>query len=151
MRINNDGLEIVKKFEGYRSQPYRCSADVPTIGFGSTYNLDGSRVTMDDAEIDRDEADALLRFGLRHAENAVARLVKVPLTVDAFSSLVSFIYNVGSGNFSASTLRSRLNRKEYIGAANEFWKWRRAGGRILKGLVNRRKAEKNLFCRTSFE
>lgn len=151
MKINEEGLEIVKLFEGYRSKPYRCSAGVATIGYGSTYHINGDRVDMDDREIDKDEANELLVFGLRHAENAVGRTVKVPLTHDAFSSLTSFVYNVGIGNFRSSVLRSRLNRKDYTGASNEFWKWRRASGRILKGLVKRREFEKRLFLKTSFE
>ena len=67
MKINEEGLEIVKLFEGYRSKPYKCSAGVPTIGYGSTYHINGNRVAMDDREISKDEANDLLVFGLRHA------------------------------------------------------------------------------------
>lgn len=147
MRCNDEGREIVKFFEGFRAKPYRCSAGVPTIGWGSCYRLDGTRVTMDDEPVSKDEAEELLVFGLRTAENAVARLVGVPLTANAFSSLCSFTFNVGSSRLKSSTLRSRLNRKDYYKASLEFPKWRRGGGKILKGLVARRKREQALFLK----
>ena len=149
MRCNHEGREIVKFFEGFRSRPYRCSAGVPTIGWGSCYRLDGTRVTMGNPPVSKDEAEELLVFGLRTAENAVARLAKpTPLNENQFSSLVSFVYNIGSGNFQSSTLRQKLRRKDYAKAALEFPKWRRANGQILRGLVNRRKREKELFLKS---
>ena len=149
MRCNDEGREIVKFFEGFRSKPYRCSAGVPTIGWGSCYRLDGTRVTMGDPSVSKDEAEEFLVFGLRTAENAVARLAKpTPLNENQFSSLVSFVYNIGSGNFQSSTLRQKLRRKDYAKAALEFPKWRRANGQILRGLVNRRKKEKELFLKS---
>ena len=123
MRCNDEGREIVKFFEGFRSSVYSCSAS-------------------------KEQAEDLLVFGLRTAENAVARLVKpVALNENQFSSLVSFVYNIGSGNFQSSTLRQRLRRKDYSKAALEFAKWRRANGRILRGLVARRKKEQTLFLK----
>lgn len=145
MRTNKKGIEIVKHFEGFRSRPYRCSAGIPTIGWGSCYRTDGTRVAMDDPQVSKEEAEELLVFGLRTAEKAVARLVGVPLTANAFSSLCSFTFNVGSSRLRSSTLRSRLNRKDYYKASLEFPKWRRGGGVILPGLVRRRVAERELF------
>jgi lysozyme len=145
MRTNKKGIEIVKHFEGFRSRPYRCSAGIPTIGYGACYYPDGTRVTMGDRQVSKDQAEELLVYGLRTAEKAVARLVGVPLTVNAFSSLSSFVFNVGSSRFRSSTLRQRLNRKNYAQAAMEFPKWRRGGGVILPGLVRRRSAERELF------
>ena len=145
MRTNKKGIEIVKHFEGFRSRPYRCSAGIPTIGYGACYYPDGSRVTMHDKPVDKNQAEELLVYGLRTAEKAVARLVGVPLTVNAFSSLSSFVFNVGSSRFRSSTLRQRLNRENYTQAAMEFPKWRRGGGVILPGLVRRRAAERELF------
>ena len=81
----------------------------------------------------------------RQAERAIGSLVRVSLTSNQRSALISFVYNVGSGNFQRSTMRMKLNRHDYDGCANEFWKWRRAGGRILNGLVRRRKSEEQLF------
>ena len=82
---------------------------------------------------------------LERYERAVGRLVTVSLSENQFGALVSFTYNLGSDNLKASTLRQKLNRGDYRGAAGEFPKWRRAGGRVLKGLVRRRAAERALF------
>jgi lysozyme len=82
---------------------------------------------------------------VRHSEKAIRKLVKTELTENMFSSLCSFIYNVGSGNFQRSTMRMKLNRGQHEEAADEFKKWRKAGGRVSKGLVRRRKQERELF------
>ena len=118
---------------------------VPTIGYGSTWTFDGSRVTLHHPSITEDEAEILLLREIRNSEKAVDRLIQVDLNENEFSALCSFVYNLGSGNLQSSTLRAKLNRTDYEGAANEFPKWRRAGGRILAGLVRRRAAEKALF------
>jgi len=147
MKINEEGLAIIKYYEGCSNTVYRCPSGVPTIGYGSTFDLDSNRITMDHGDITDEEATAYLVRGLRTSENAVARLVTAPLNANQFSSLVSFCYNIGASNFQASTLRMKLNRLDYLGAAGEFWKWRRGGGdgRILKGLVFRRASERQLF------
>ena len=147
MKINEKGLEIVKHYEGCSLAVYRCPSGIPTIGYGSCYDPGGNRITMDYQNITTDEAEKFLVYGLRTSENAVARLVTAPLNANQFSSLVSFCYNIGASNFQASTLRMKLNRLDYLGAAGEFWKWRRGGGdgRILKGLVFRRASERQLF------
>jgi len=150
MKINEEGLAIIKKFEGLVDgdpntpglDPYLCPAGIPTLGYGACFGFDSRRITMDHPPISYEQAEQFLARDCRRSENAVARLVNVPITQNQFSALVSFVYNIGSGNFQASTLKMKLNRKEYTGAANEFWKWRRANGRILRGLVRRRAAEK---------
>ena len=92
------------------------------------------------------EAETLLVLDLESSEGWVLRLVKEPLSENQFSALTSFTFNVGCGALQRSTLRMKLNRGEYtLGAADEFPKWRRAGGRILAGLVRRRAAERALF------
>ena len=145
MKINECGLQIIKLFEGFRSAPYLCSANVATIGYGSTRTFNGSRVTLSHAPIDEAEAQELLLREVNNSEKAVGRLIKVQLNNNEFSSLVSFVYNLGSGRLQSSTLRTKLNRGDREGAADEFPKWRRAGGKILKGLVLRREAEQKLF------
>ena len=145
MKINEVGLNLIKTFESFRSEPYFCSAMVPTIGYGSTWTFDGSRVTLHHPSITEDEAEILLLREIRNSEKAVDRLIQVDLNENEFSALCSFVYNLGSGNLQSSTLRAKLNRTDYEGAANEFPKWRRAGGKILKGLVLRRKMERELF------
>ncbi len=145
MKCNEVGLDIIKTFEGFSSVPYKCPAGYWTIGYGSIWDHNGNRVTKNHPTISEEEAEELLRREVEHAEKVISLLVSVPLTENQFSSLCSFIYNVGSGNFKASTLRSKLQRMDYVGASNEFPKWRRAGGKILRGLVIRREKEKELF------
>lgn len=145
MRTNAFGVQIIIGFEGYSATPYQCSAKVWTIGYGSTRQPDGTPVTADTPAITREEAKRWLEADLRKFEGAVTRLVDVPLHENQFSALVSLVYNIGSGNFKASTLRSKLNRGDYFGASQEFYKWRRAGGKVLNGLVRRRAAEEALF------
>ena len=130
--VNEAGLGIIKSFEGWASSAYCCPANRWTIGWGATWDIDGNPVTANHPDIDETSGTALLRRELRHVESAINRLVKVPLNENQFSSLCSFVYNLGSGNFQSSTLRAKLNREEYEGAALEFPKWRRAGGKILK-------------------
>ena len=144
MRCNHVGISIIKAFEGFESHPYKCSAGVPTIGFGTT-RVNEEPVSMDMEPITYEEGEEFLRTDLEKTEKVIARLIKVGLNSNEFSSLCSFCYNVGSGNLHMSTLRSKLNRGDRDGAANEFPKWRRAGGRILAGLVRRREMERQLF------
>jgi len=143
--INDKGLGILKHYEGCSLDVYRDPIGIPTIGYGSIFGLDGNRVSMGHRDITEGEATDLLFRSCRQAERSVARLVSIRLTSNQRSALISFIYNVGSGNFQRSTMRMKLNREDHTGAAGEFWKWRRAGGRILKGLVRRRKSEERLF------
>jgi len=147
MRTGPDGVDIIKKWEGFSAEPYLCPAARPTIGYGSTWDINGDPVTMDHPPVGDVAATRLLQRELTHVEGAIAKLVKVPLRQSQFDALASFIYNVGSGNFQSSTMRMKLNRSDYDGAAGEFWKWRRAGGKILRGLVKRRAEEEALFRR----
>jgi lysozyme len=145
LHINEAGMELIKHYEGWRESPYLCSAARPTIGYGSTWDRNGDAVTLDHPNITKKQGEHLLLREVRHSEEAITKLIKSELTENMFSSLCSFIYNVGSGNFQKSTLRMRLNRGQYERAADEFPKWRKAGGRVVKGLVRRRKQERELF------
>jgi lysozyme len=145
MKTGQAGIELIKRFEGFSSTPYLCPADVPTIGYGNTRRFDGSRVAMDDEPISEADGEALLAHELLSFERSVDKLITAELTQVMFDALVSFTYNLGSGNLQSSTLRMKLNRGNYEGAADEFPKWRKAGGRVLQGLVRRRIAERKLF------
>tara|TARA_Y100000034_G_scaffold135807_1_gene209241 strand:- start:1079 stop:1531 length:453 start_codon:yes stop_codon:yes gene_type:complete len=145
MKINEAGIEIIKEFEGFSSGVYLDPIGIPTIGFGSIWDANGNRVTADHPAITEEEATIFLKREVRHVESGIKRLIKAEITDNMFSALGSFAYNVGTGNLQRSTLRMKLNRGHYEDAANEFPKWRRAGGRILPGLVRRRKAERSLF------
>jgi lysozyme len=147
MRCNDEGVNLIKKYEGCSLGTYLDPIGICTIGFGSTYGLVGNRLDSSHRDITEDEAEYLLKRELRSTENAVARMVKTPLTANQFSAVCCLVYNIGSGRFRSSTMKMKLNRKDFQGAANEFWKWRRAGGRILRGLVRRRAEETRLFVK----
>ena len=141
MRVSNRGLDIIKAAEGLRFYPYLCSAKVWTIGYGSTRG-----VTKDTGPITEEQALARLKMDvLNEAERPLKNLVRVNLNQNQYDALASLVFNIGQGNFKSSTLRQKLNRGDYEGAAGEFWKWRRAGGKVLPGLVKRREVEEKLF------
>jgi lysozyme len=156
MKISKNGMDLIKKFEGVRLRPYRCPAGLWTIGVGSVMYPEQLRMKMPERmkfclkpehfrDFTEEEVDELFRHDLARFERGVSRLINVELEQSKFDALVSFAFNVGLGNLQASTLRSKINRGDIDGAANEFPKWRRAGGKILKGLVRRRQAEQILF------
>ena len=144
-QINARGLSIIKTFEGWSPSVYVCPAGVPTIGYGSIWSLDGKRVTMAHPNISKAEGQTLLQRELHHIQRAIGQLVHVPLNTNQYSALASWTFNLGSGRLQSSTLRRKLNRGDYEGTSAEFPKWRRAGGKILKGLVIRRAEERELF------
>lgn len=141
MQINQAGLEIIKTFEGFRARQYVCPAGYPTIGYGHVVKA-GEDFTQGVSE---EQAEILLKSDLAIAKQAVVRNIKVKLTENQFSSLISFVYNVGGGALQRSTLRQKLNRGEYEAVPGELLKWIYAGGRKLPGLVKRRLAEAELF------
>lgn len=150
MRTSENGIELVKAFEGLHKvksdgnvRSYRCPAGRWTIGYGHTHGVrSGETITPE-------EAEDLLRKDLQDCEAAVERLVKVDLTQNQFDALVSFVFNLGQGNFGSSTLLRKLNRGEYESAAEEFIRWNKArvDGELkaLPGLTRRRSAEAALF------
>jgi GH24 family phage-related lysozyme (muramidase) len=137
--INQEGLDLIKSFEGFRSQAYRDPVGIWTIGYGHTENVQPGDM------VSRAGAEDLLKADLRKFEAQVRRLVQVPLTSNQFSALVSFTYNVGSSSLARSTLLKLLNQQNYQGAANQFSRWNQAGEQVLPGLIRRRSAEKALF------
>lgn len=147
MKTSDNGKELIKKYEEFSSTPYLCPAKVPTIGYGATYYPNDKAVTLKDTPITEKQADEMLSFMLVKYENAVSRYVSVPLTQNQFDALVSFCYNVGQSNLLSSTLLKKLNNKDYEGASNEFLKWNKSGGKVLQGLVNRRKDEREVFLK----
>jgi GH24 family phage-related lysozyme (muramidase) len=144
MNISQNGVDLIKNFEGLRLKAYYDSAGVLTIGYGWTHPVDGVKIYPGMA-INAETAERLLKTGLVSYENDVNRLVKVKLNQNQFDALVSFAYNLGSGALSTSTLLKKLNAGDYTGAADEFLRWNKAGGKVLPGLTLRRKAERKLF------
>lgn len=143
MKTSQSGVNLIKSFEGFRSKAYICPAGVLTIGYGHT----GSDVKSDSV-IEVQRAEILLRKDLVRFEEAVKRLVKIPLNQNQFDALVSFTYNLGIGALEESTLLRRLNAKESPCdvAKEELPRWNKAGGKVLSGLTRRRMAEADLFC-----
>jgi lysozyme len=139
MHTSQKGLDLIKSFEGLRLSAYKCPADVWTIGFGTTAGVKPGQT------ITKERAEELLRDDVARFEAQVLRLVKVPLTQGQHDALVSFVYNLGAGNLSNSTLLRLLNSGDYKGAAAQFDRWTKAGGKTLAGLVRRRAAERALF------
>ncbi|WP_373963987.1 lysozyme [Kosakonia sacchari] len=144
MRISNRGIALIKQFEGMRLTAYQDSVGVWTIGYGWTRPVDGKPIRAG-MTIKEDTAERLLRTGLVGYESDVSKLVKVKLTQGQFDALVSFAYNLGTRALSTSTLLKKLNAGDYLGAADEFLCWNKAGGQVLAGLTRRREAESALF------
>lgn len=139
MQISNGGLDLIKYFEGLETSAYRCPAGVWTIGYGHTYGVkSGDTCTLRQAE-------EFLKADCRVAEIVVETNVKAPLSQYQFDALVSFVFNLGAGNFVKSTLLKKLNAGDYEGAASEFGRWVNTGGVPLDGLHKRRAAERELF------
>lgn len=139
-------LDLIREFEGFRPQPYRCPAGVPTIGYGSTRYEDGTPVKMTDPPITRERANSIMLATLaREYAPAVTRYVQRTLTQGQFDALVDFAYNAGAQNLRTSTLLKKVNAGDIAGAGGEFAKWVHGGGQVLPGLVRRRKAEADLF------
>ena len=118
MRVNQEAIDIIKHFEGYSSTVYEDPIGIPTIGYGSIWDKEGNRLTMEHRPITEPEAEYLLVRELRHVEKAVTKLIVVPLTVNQFSAIGSLTYNIGSSRLKSSTLRSKINREDYN--ENEF-------------------------------
>lgn len=148
MKISNNGIELIKQFEGLSLKPYLDAVNIPTIGFGNTYYEDGTKVTLKDKPITEQRATELLEFiaNKTFGEN-INKVVKVPLNQNQFDALVSFAYNIGNKNFNWSTLLKKLDQSDYEGASLEFGRWNQASGKILSGLVLRRQKEKELFLK----
>ncbi|EOC1259856.1 lysozyme [Cronobacter sakazakii] len=148
MQISDKGISLIKQFEGLRLTAYQDSVGVWTIGYGWTQPVDGKPIRLG-MTIKEETAERLLRTGLVGYESDVSKLVKVTLTQGQFDALVSFAYNLGARALSNSTLMQKLNSGDYAGAADEFPRWNKAGGKILPGLTRRREAERALFLSDS--
>lgn len=144
MEMSKNGLNLLKSFEGCELTAYQDSVGVWTIGYGWTQPVNGKPVSKG-MTISQDTADSLLCSGVVQYEKGVTGLVKVVVNQNQFDALVDFAYNLGVKALEGSTLLKKLNTGDYAGAADEFPKWNKAGGKVLNGLVKRRAAERSLF------
>jgi lysozyme len=139
MKLNKAGIDLIKSFESCRLKAYDDGGGVWTIGWGHTKGVKpGETITQE-------VADLTFRFEIAEFEFDVRCLVVPKLTENQFSALVSFAYNCGIGALKRSSLLSKVNAKDFTGAAEEFLKWVNVKGKPSKGLLRRRKAERELF------
>lgn len=159
MKVSEQCIEMIKHHEGVRYKPYRCPALLWTVGVGHVIDQSHIAVPVEqrktlpipdgwDRVLSKEEVDAILAKDLETFERGVLRLAPSLATKQsAFDACVSFSFNVGLGNFQRSSIRMKINRGDFEGAAQEFMKWTKAGGKELPGLVKRRKDEQALFMR----
>jgi lysozyme len=144
MQMTEEGLALIRQFEGFRAGAYRDPVGVLTIGFGHT-NMAGAPLVEAGQVISVQLAEAILRRDVETFAAVVARLLRVPLSPLQFSALVSFCYNVGSANFRKSGVLEAVNRGDFAAVPRRLGLWTKAGGRVLPGLIKRRAAEAALF------
>ena len=156
MKVSDKVIHMIKHHEGVRTKPYQCPALLWTVGVGHVIDPMHGRLKIEERRnlpipdgwnrtLSMEEVDDILKKDLARFEQGVARLCPVALTQGQFDALVSFSFNVGLGNLQKSTIRMKVNRGDFEGAAEAFLAWTKAGGKVLKGLVNRRNDEKALF------
>lgn len=136
---------LARRFEGFYAKPYLCPAGVATIGFGATRYEDGRPVSLADPPITKERAEQLLQHELHGCLVTVLKLCHAADTEGRIAALVDFTFNLGSGRLRASTLRRKVNAGQWDQVPAELAKWTRGGGRVLPGLVARRKAEAALI------
>jgi lysozyme len=156
MNVSPKAIEMIKHHEGVRFKPYQCPAKLWTIGVGHVLYPDQVKILLpergayplrpeDSRTFTKEEVDGILRTDLDRFERGVERFCPVALTQGMFDGLVSFSFNVGLGTLQRSTLRQKVLRGDKEGAAEELLKYCMAGGKVLKGLQNRRIDERALF------
>lgn len=142
-KINQAGVDLIKRFEGCRLKSYQCAAGVWTIGYGHT-----GKSVKPNQTITQHQADEILEYDLEKFSEGVDDLTKkIGLSENQFAACVSLAFNIGVTRFASSTLYKKLMKGDADGAAEEFGKWVKAGGKKLEGLVKRRVAEQELFRR----
>ncbi len=140
MKTSQKGINLIKSFEGFSHYNYFCPGGYKTIGYGHVVKKDEKFI-----KISKKIAENLLKKDVLFAEEAIYRLVNITINQNQFDSLVSFIFNIGSGAFQRSTIRKKINREEIYDASEEFLKWIKSGGLLINGLILRRKKERELF------
>lgn len=155
--VSHKCIEMIKHHEGVRTKPYQCPALLWTVGVGHVIDPNHAKIKLEDRKalpipdgwnrvLSTEEVDDILQKDLQRFVQGVLRLC--PNTANKQShldALVSFSFNVGLGNLQRSQVRMKYNRGDFEGAMDELLTWNKAGGKVLKGLDNRRKDEKALF------
>jgi lysozyme len=145
-KTSKKGIDLIKKYEGFKSEPYLCPANVATIGFGTTFYPDGRKVKLTDSPVSETIAEVILKRQLEKFEQYVDSYCIDTINQNQFDALVSFCYNLGPTNLKNSTLLKKVNKNPNDPSIkDEFMKWVKAGGKTLKGLVRRREEEAQLY------
>ncbi len=144
MKLNQAGLNLIKKYEGFRAKAYRDAVGVWTIGYGHT-SMAGLPTVTPGLKISRQQGENILARDVEKFARQIRPLIFVDLNDNQFSALVSFAYNVGVGGFKRSSALQRVNAGRFDAVPNRLSLWVKAGGKTLKGLVRRRAAEGELF------
>ena len=139
MHISEEGIELIKNFEGCELKSYQDSVGVWTIGYGHTKEV------KEGDEINQEHAEFMLTEEMPEYEGYINNMVKVPLEQNQFDALCSWVYNLGPTNLKNSTLLTVLNQERYKEVPQEIKRWNKAGGVVLNGLIVRRQAEALLF------
>ncbi|MDG3582060.1 lysozyme [Galbibacter pacificus] len=146
MKVSKKGIQAIKKHEALRLCPYLCPSEIPTIGYGNTFYEDGRKVALNDDCISEERANRLFLYVLYGFEQYVNQKVTKTLLQGQFDALVSFCYNVGKGAFASSTLLKKVNVNPFDeNIKYQFSRWNKSNGKVLKGLVKRRKEEAEMY------
>lgn len=146
MKLNKKGIELMHKFEGLVLKAYLCPAKVWTIGYGNTFYEDGTKVKQGDLITEQRANELFTNIVNERFANKVKSLLNIELNENQFSALVSLSYNIGIANFSKSTLLKRVNANPIDKDIKyQFSRWNKAGGKVMRGLTNRRNAETKLY------
>ena len=145
MEVNKAAIDLIKRFEGFEPKAYKDAVGVWTIGYGTTKRAGVGIDPKPGMEITQDDAERYLQLTVQKFAAQIEDMIDVPVSENQFGALVSLAYNIGPGAFAKSTVLKRLNASDYAGAADAILMWDKAGGKVLRGLVNRRKAERELF------
>lgn len=145
MKLSDNGFRLLGESEGIVLRPYKDSVGIPTIGIGSTYYEDGTKVTMKDKAITKERAIQLAKNVVKSSEEQVNKSIIVPMTQNQFDAMVLLCYNIGESGFAKSSVVKNFNAGNVQKAADSFLLWNKAGGVVSKGLTNRREKERELF------
>lgn len=145
MKINKATLDLVKEFEGFRAETYKCSAGVLTIGYGTTAAAGVGIKPKPGMKITKEEAEVYLHAALNKFSAEIKDAITAPINENEFGAFVSLAYNIGPGAFKKSSALRHFNEGDKTKAANAILLWNKAGGKVLRGLTRRREAERKLF------
>jgi len=148
MEINQDTLDLIKEFEGFRAKAYKCPAGVWTIGYGTTAAAGVGIEPKAGMTITEDEAEDFLEKTLEQFGQQIKPAITAPINNNEYGAFISLAYNIGPGAFRKSSALRLFNAGDKAGAAKAILMWNKAGGKVLNGLVRRREAEKKLFLKT---